>query len=593
MSIEGWITVCTIGLLALALLSNRVGVDITLLCGLVILLIVPVREDDGWRFGVIAAGDAILGFAHPAVLMIGALFVVAAGLEETGGMEVIAQRLLGRPQTTRGAQVRMMGPVAVMSAIMNTTPVVAMYLPIISDWSRKLRMSPSKLLMPLSFAAILGGTCTMIGTASNVTVTELHKTYLDSAGIAESAADQFWSVGLVGVPCMIVGLAFVLATSSWLVPARRTVETMADDARRYHVEMTVLADSPIVGRSIEQAGLRHLPGLYLTEIEREQQSVPAVSPDVVIQAGDRLLFAGVLESVVDLRRVRGLVPATDQVEKVAADRRQRTLVEAVVSNGSPLVGRTVRESQFRTVYNAAIIAVHRNAQQVKGKIGDHTGFVKGYRNSPDFYLVSAVERGRPIRHERAWVAIAVLGMLVGLLAFSPFDKVTVALLCAILMIGTRCITGTIARNCINWQVLITIGAALGIGRAMSDTGAAAFLAHEILALLGDAGPRLTLAVVFLLTSVFAQIMTNNGAAVLMFPLTMAIVKERGFSPDPFVISLMIAAACNFMTPVGYQTNLMVYGPGGYRFTDFMRLGLPLTIIVGGVCIILAPLVYPI
>lgn len=380
----------------------------------------------------------------------------------------------------------------------------------------------------------------------------------------------------------------------------------------------------VVGQSIEAAGLRALPGLYLSSIERGGVELPAVGPDEVLQAGDRLEFVGIVESVVDLLKIKGLVPATDQVAKVDADRRDRMVVEAVVSADAPFVRKTVRASQFRTRYNAAIIAVHRGAQRVKGKIGDivlqpgdtlllstHRGFVPSNRNSGHFYLVSHVERAKDVRHERAWVAVGIMVLLVLLLTV-PASKVAgllngmmglglperdvspiiAAFVCATLMVFTRCCTGTLARANMNWQVLIVIGAALGIGKAMTQTGAAAGIAHGLMEVVGGLGPRAVLLVLLVLTSVFAQLVTNNGAAVLMFPIAMGAAGELGVSPEPFAVALMASAACSFMTPIGYQTNLMVYGPGGYRFSDYLRLGAPLTVLVAILGVLIAPVVFP-
>jgi di/tricarboxylate transporter len=362
-----------------------------------------------------------------------------------------------------------------------------------------------------------------------------------------------------------------------------------------------------VGRTIEQAGLRHLPGLYLSEIERDGQSLPAPSPGTVLEAGDRLSFAGILESVVDLRKIRGLAPATDQVDKLQASQGDRSLVEAVVSHNSPLVGRTVRATRFRTTYNAAIIAVHRNGEQVKAKVGDiklrpgdtllldtHRGFVDGYRNSDDFYLVSAVQGATHIRHDKAKLALALFGAVILALALSSIPPALIALVGAVAMVVSGCVPAGVARTSVNLQVLVVIAAALGLGAALKQSGAADIFAATLLEStqgLGLGG-RSMLLIVTLLTAVFAQVLTNNGAAALMFPVAMATARDLGASPTPFVFVLLMACGLNFMTPMGYQTNLMVYGPGGYRFLDFTRIGLPLTLILAVLAALLAPVFFP-
>ena len=617
---EAWFTIVIIGLVIAALMTNRISVDVAMVGGLTLLMVGDfIFGDVLGRGGVLSVPDAIAGFAHQAVMMIGALFVVAAGLQETGGMQIIAQRLLGRPKTILGAQLRLMGPVALLSGFMNNTPIVAMYLPIVGDWAKKLRISPSKLFMPLSFAAILGGKLTYIGTASNIVVMglfirfladPLEQQWLDALGVTEpSSTVQFWGIAVIGVPTAIAGIVFIALTSKWLLPQRTPAEPVTLDARKYEVEMIVKPDSAIVGKTIEAAGLRHLPGLFLTQIERAGTVLWAVSPNQRIEADDRLAFVGVLESVVDLRKIRGLVPATDQVQKLAIGSQPRMFVEAVVSHNSPLVGRTVRKSKFRGRYNAAIIAVHRNGEHINAKIGDivlkpgdtllldtHAGFVDAYRNSDDFYLVSTVEDSRPVRHERAWLALGILAALIVMLTVTPISPVIAAFLCAMAMITTRCVTGTVARAAINWQVLIVIGCALGMGVALQQTGAADVITHMILDLCARIGvsqnPHAMLFAMFMLAAVFAQLITNYGAAVLMFPIMMATARDLGVRPEPFVFCLMAAAGSSFMSPVAYQTNLMVYGPGRYRFMDYVKLGTPLTLIVAVIACTVAPLFFP-
>ncbi|RMH10898.1 MAG: SLC13 family permease [Planctomycetota bacterium] len=608
---EAWYTLGIVAALVAALASGKMGSDTCMLTALTLLM----------AAGVIDASEAVAGFAHPAVLMIAALFVVATGLSETGAMTALSKHLLGRPKTLPGALLRLTIPVTALSAFMNNTPIVAMYLPIVDDWSKKLNISPSKLFMPLSFAAILGGACTLIGTSTNLAVNSLYIEYFRNHaaeltaqfGLSEpSPTKQFWWISVVGVPGAIVGIGLIALLSGKLLPERRRLNQSGLEGRRYTVEMMVEPGSPLVGQSIEQAGLRHLPGLFLSEIERDGVVRPAVGPDEVLQANDRLVFVGVVESVVDLMKIRGLSPATDQVRKVEGSRAQRTLVEAVVSHNSPLVRRTVRQSQFRTRYNAAIVAVHRGGQRVAGKIGDivlqpgdtlllstHQGFLEANRNSDHFYLVSGIEGAREVRHERAWVAALIMVMLVVLLTVPTqpllgrqIPPITAGFLAATAMIITRCCTGTVARQNINWQVLLVIGAAIGIGRAMEVTGAAQVVADLIFKVVGPLGLHGALAGLFVTTTAFCQLITNKGAAVLMFPITMAVARDMNASPEPFVVTLMVASALSFLTPVGFVTNLMVFGPGGYRFTDYARLGTPLTIAMCVLCVLITPLAFP-
>ncbi|MDG2200730.1 MAG: SLC13 family permease [Phycisphaerales bacterium] len=607
MAFEAWFTLAIIALIIVALISNRIGMDVAMLGGLVVLM----------AAGVVPVGKAIEGFASQAVLMIGGLYVVAAGMRETGAIEIAANRLLGRPASATEAKIRLLGPVALLSGFMNNTPIVAMCIPLVRNWSRRLEISPSTLYMPLSFAAILGGRLTMIGTASNLVVIGLFTQYMtqDHPWIVEMGISTppewvlFFGVGAIGLPCVVLGIIFIILTSRFLLPNRMPADSTPLDARTYQVEMIVQSDAPIAGSTIEHAGLRQLPGLFLSQIDRGGVIMPAVGPEEVLEAGDRLGFVGVLESVMDLRRIRGLEPATDQTTKLSGSTGSRTLVEVVVSANSPLVGHTVRGSRFRTRYNAAIIAVHRQGEKMEGKIGDirlrigdtllldtHVGFLESHRDDPDFYLISKVDESRPIRHDRAMISIGILALMVGLLIGGSHINIPPLLavwISAMLMVFSRSVSGTVARASINLQVLVSIGAAIGLGAALEQSGAASSIVGW---LIGGATemqlhPTVMLLILFVIANALSQLITPYAASVLMFPIVMQAAELLGINPLAYVFTLMIAG-CNFSTPIGYQTNLMVYGPGGYHFLDYAKLGIPLTILVAVICLIVAPAVFP-
>jgi di/tricarboxylate transporter len=316
------------------------------------------------------------------------------------------------------------------------------------------------------------------------------------------------------------------------------------------------------------------------------------------------VFAGIVDSVVDLQRIRGLVPASDQVFKLGVPRPERCLTEAVVSDSCPLVGKSIREGRFRNVYNAAVIAVARNGERIQRKIGDivlrpgdtllleaEPGFVDRQHNSRDFFLVSRLPNSRPLREDRALIAVAILAGMVTVATLEWLPMLQAAMLAAGLLLLTRCITGSAARAAVDWEVLIAIAASLGVGAALEKTGAAQFIAANVIQL-AQGDPWVTLAVVYLVTMVFTELITNNAAAVLIFPIALATSESLGVSFMPFAIAIMMAASASFSTPIGYQTNLMVYGPGGYRFTDYFRVGIPLNLLLAVVTISLAPLVWP-
>jgi di/tricarboxylate transporter len=414
----------------------------------------------------------------------------------------------------------------------------------------------------------------------------------------------------------VVGCLYLIFIGPWLLPDRKAALTMDSDVRQYTVEMQVDAGSPLDGASIENAGLRHLPGMYLAEIERNGSSMPAVSPKEVLRGGDRLLFVGVVESIVDLQRIRGLTPASDDVFQLNHPRPQRCLIEAVVSNSYPFLGVSIRDSKFRSHYNAVVVAVARNGERLHQKIGEivlqpgdtllveaHPNFADQNRNSRDFFLVSALEGSSPPRHELAVTSLAILLTMVlaiGLIdIFSaeikawklPLNSMVCAMIAAVAMVGTRCISISAARKSIEWETLLTIAAAIVLGTAMEKTGVAEQGTRFMLNYAGT-NPWISLAVIYFTALLATELISNNAAAVLMMPFALHTANSLGVSHLPFTIAVMMAASCGFATPIGYQTHLMVYGPGGYQFRDYLKIGVPLDILIGIVTVLITPWVFP-
>ncbi len=599
MAWEGWVTLVTVLLMSYALVRNLAGPDVVLLGGLTLLMTLGLVSD---RFPT--PTQAVADFSNEGLVTIAVLFVVAKGLSLTGAMTIITGSLLGRPRSVVGAQIRLMVPVAGMSAFLNNTPIVAMFIPVVSDWCRKMGFSPSKLFIPLSYAAILGGSCTLIGTATNLVVQGM-VFEAQAQGQLSGVQIGMFTISPVGVPATIVGILYILFVSQKLLPDRRGTSINLAEARRYTVEMLIEPGSGIDGRSIEQAGLRHLPGAYLVEIDRGGDRLVAVGPEQILRGGDRLIFVGVVESVRDLQQIRGLVPATDQVFKLSAPRPDRCLVEAVVSDSCPLAGMSIRAGRFRTVYNAAVIAVYRSGEHLDQKIGDivlrqgdtllietHPRFVEIQRNRRDFFLVSTVAESQPVRHDRAWIALCVLAVMVILASTNAMRLLNAALLAAGTMVLTRCCSAQDARNSVDWRVLLVIGSALGIGRVLDTTGAASSVAQTLINMLQSWGPRGVLAGVYVVAMLFNSLIGPVGSAALVFPIARAAAEVLHLDFTPFAVSLMMAASASFATPIAYQTNLMVFGVGGYRFSDYIRVGLPLNFLIMAVVVTSAPVIWP-
>lgn len=620
----GWDAWYSLGvvLLVLALLAlTSLSADLVLLSGLTLLFVA----------GILTTSEALSGFANEGMMTVAILFVVAAGVIETGGITWVSNRLFGRPKSVVNALIRMMLPAAGLSAFMNNTPLVAMLIPAVSEWAKKHQIAPSKLMLPLSMAAILGGTCTLIGTSTNLVVNGMLIQAADNELKGPPPANpahrlprglNMFDIAWVGLPASLVGISFVLVSQRWLLPNRQAAIHHVSDPREYTIEMVVAPDSPLIGQSIEQAGLRHLSGLYLAEIDREGAVLPAVGPAERLRALDRLVFVGIVDSVVDLHKIRGLVPAPDQVFKLDVHRSERCLIEAVASGACPIVGQTIRDGRFRSVYDAVVIAVAREGERIRGKIGDivlkagdtllmeaHPSFVERHRNNRDFFLVGRLENSSPPNYERAATALAILlgmvlvvsfGDLLGRIRFGwgawgfhlgGVTMLKAGVVAAALMLITRCCRMDQARRSIDWQVLLAIAASLGIGLALHKTGAAAAVAGSVVNLVGSS-PWLSLVAIYAITLLVTELVTNNAAAAIMFPFALATAKSLDVSPMSFIVAVMMAASAGFATPIGYQTNLMVYGPGGYKFSDYLRIGIPLDLLVFAVTVTIAPLVWP-
>ncbi|TVQ89352.1 MAG: SLC13 family permease [Chromatiaceae bacterium] len=585
---QGWFTL-TVVLGAFVLLARpRTAPDLVTAGALTALLI----------SGVLTPAEALIGFSNPGMITIAVLYVVVTGLTETGAVHWLGQALLGRPRSEARAQLRLMAIAAGCSAFLNTKPVVAIFIPAVTDWARRQRLTLSRLLLPLSYAAIAGGSCTLVGTSTNLIVNGLYIARSDGPGL------RLFDLTWVGLPVVLAVLVFMLTAGRWLLPARGSASASYREVRRYTSEMLIPAGSPLHGKSVETAGLRQLPGLFLVQIERPGRIIPAVSAQEILYAGDRLVFAGILDSVLDVQRTRGLVPATDQVFKLDGPRHDRCFVEVVLARRAPVVGRSVRAGRFRNRYGAVIIAVSRHGERIDRKLGDivlargdtllletRPEFVDQYRNSRDFLIVHPLGDAHPPIHERAPLALAIVVAMVASAAVGLFTLLEAAMLAAGAMLLTRCTSARVARQAPDWQVLIVIAASFGIAAALEQTGAAVLLSGALIELAGGAAWP-ALALFFCAVALVTAIATNSVAAVLMFPVAMDTAALVGASPLPFLMVLMIGASASFATPIGYQTNLMVYNIGGYRFGDFVRIGVPLTLVVGAVSVGLVPLVWP-
>ena len=545
--------------------------------------------------GLISPKTVFEGFADTSMLTVAALYIVAAAMRETGAVDTLGRWILGRATSEKQVMWRMFGFVTPLSAFMNNTPLVAMMIPVLQGWCKTHGVAPSKLLMPLSIFTVIGGTCTLVGTSTNLVVQGLLQRN-------ELPTMSMFDLSWVGIPLAVIGGLYLVFLGSRMLPERRDlIEQFDENKREYLVNLRIEPGCRLTGQTVEAAGLRHLQGLFLVEIIREGEIITPVRPDRRLEEGDVLTFTGLVDTIVELERIPGLVPATDEHLELNTE---RELHEAVISSTSPLVNRNIRDSEFRATYNAAVLAVHRGGERLKGRVGDivlrpgdtlllQTGphFDRAHRNDANFYLVSAVQDARPVRHERAYLA---MGLLVGLIALLTWGvaPVMAAFIIAGVALLTRCIAPNTARQALDLQTLITIAASFGVSEALEASGFVKFVAEHAFTLSQALGPIAILAAIYIMASLMTELLTNTAAAALMFPFAIATSQQMQVSHLPFIMAITYAASLSFLTPIGYQTNLMVYGPGGYRFTDFTKVGAPLNLLTTVVAIVLIPLVWP-
>jgi di/tricarboxylate transporter len=576
MSFDAWLTLAVV-LAMLALLSRDLVPPAAAVLAATVALLVA---------GVIDEEQAFAGFSNSAPLTVAALYVLARAAEKTGLMGPLVGQLLGnRDASGRAALARLLVPSASISAFINNTPLVAMLIPEITSWCEKRNISPSRFLLPLSYAAILGGTITVIGTSTNLVVSGL----LQESGEAPLGLFEITPVGGV---VAVVGLALLIAIAPVLIPERRGAQqTLTEEMREFVVELEVDPGGRLERVSVEDAGLRHLEGVYLVEIERDGQLIAPVPPSTELEGGDRLTFVGQADLVVDLQRTRGL-SSTEGKHLLAVESPRHTFFEVVIGANSPLAGSTLIESDFRARYQAAVVAIHRAGERVKGKLGEvrlqpgdtlillaSPDFRARWREGRDFLMVARLGGPPPSAGRKAPLVGAIAVAVIVLAAFEVLSILELALLAAAAVIATRVLTVGEARNAINLDVIILIAAAFGVGAAIETTGLAQTVADGLVGAFEPLGTIGIILGVVLATTLLTELITNNAAAVVIFPIAIAVAASAGIDPRAMAIAVAITASSSFLTPLGYQTNTMVYGPGGYRFTDYLRAGIPLNLTV--------------
>lgn len=588
MGVEGWLTLAVIGALIVVLARELMPAAVAVLGATVLLLLV----------GVIEADEAFAGFSNEAPIVVAALLVLARAVDVSGIMQPLVTVLFGTTRHGTAILARLLFPLAGMSAFLNNTTLVAMTVPAVLNLSQRRGIPPSRFLIPVSYAAVLGGVITAIGTSTNLTVSGL----LRDSGMEPLSLFELTPVGL---PIAAIGCAVVVLLARRTLPDRGSSrDVMGESGREFTVGMRVTPRGPVDGATVEAAGLRGLQGVFLVEIERDGRIIAPVGPDEMLEGGDLLTFAGRVDDVVDLHRLRGLEAGESrQIQALAGG--SQAFYEVVVGANSDVVGRTLREVGFRARYGAAVLAIHRAGQRIDAKLGEvqlrlgdtllvlaDARFQDRWRDRGDFLLIAPVRGIPPTQSRKAWLVAAIGAGFVVVTGLGLVPILQSSLAVALLLIATRVLTVRQARDAVDLQIVVLIAAAFGLGAAVESSGLGAAIANLLLAVMAPLGVVGALGAILLATMLLTEAISNNAAAVLAFPVAVATAAATGTDPRPFVVAVAMGASLSFLTPIGYQTNLMVYGLGGYRFFDFTRLGIPLNLVCFLLGVVLIPIFFP-
>ena len=546
--------------------------------------------------GLLQTPDMLAVLSNSAPVTIAAMFVLSGALVRTGSlhrlMRVVRARAKQRP--------RLILPLILVlamaaSAFVNNTPVVMVLIPLVIALAGELEQSSSRFLIPLSYAAILGGTCTLIGTSTNLLVD----------GVAQAHGEapfHLFEISLVGIAVAAVCGLFMVTFGPWLLPDRPTLAGLLQGKSQslFLTEALVNEGSPLIGKTIAQIEAFEGRDLSVVDIIRDDYSRRAELAQLTLQPRDRVVLQSSVGEILALKAASGLL--VGGLSPVGE--RPAVVIEALVAPRSRLIGRALRLVRLRRRYGLYVLAVHRHGQSLRGRIADvvpepgDTLLIEGSpedlrRFAEDMGLVNLTAPSeRPFRREKAWIASLTLAGVVLLAAVEVLPIVSLAVIGVAIVLLTRCVDAEEAFGAVDWRLLVLILGMLAVGRSLETTGAVALVVGAAEPLLLGLSPLLVLALAYALTSILTEVVTNNAVAVVVTPVVIGVAATLGFDPRPFVVAVMIGASASFATPIGYQTNTLVYAPGGYRFTDFLKIGVPMNLIAGITTVLVIPLVWP-
>ena len=539
-------------------------------------------------FGILTPKEIMLGFANEQIAIILLLLIIGDMIRKTSVVAILFDRMFRKSRSYKGFMWRMSILVGGFSAFLNNTPLVAIMMPYLYRWGKKNNIPVSKLLIPLSYAAILGGCATLIGTSTNLIVNGLVE---DQTVFPEFKSLGLFDFSIVGVPMIFIGMIYLIFFAEKLLPVRKdAMEEFSAKSKEYMVEIIVRKGSDIVGKSVGEAGLRNLKGLFLAEIIRGSEVIRPVSPATLIMDGDTLLFAGDTQTIVEMIDSNSGL----QLSQVGmfVKKPHTEVLEIVISHNSTLISKTVKETNFRGKYDAAIIAIHRNGEKISGKIGEvilNAGdvllllvgddFNSLSSETLDFYLISKIKDFRKLEWYKVAVLLGGTALAILLYGFGILSLFIGLSFLLIIAMALKIASPKDIHKSLDLNLAIIIALSLALGIAMVKTGLAHIISEYFITAMEPMGGAALLAGIFVITNLLASYITNKAAVALNFPISITVAQDLGLTdPTPFILIVAFAGAANFITPIGYQTNLMVYGPGGYTFKDFMKIGLPLTIL---------------
>jgi len=562
--------------LLLSLYKNFFGAGFTFVIGVTVLGV----------SGILTPREMLHGFANEQIAVIILLLLIGEVIRKSALIDSLFNRFFNRTHTYKGFIAKLIFPVAALSSMINNTPLVAILMPYVHNWGSRNGIASSKLLIPLSFAAMLGGMATLIGTSTNLVVNGMVQ---DQKIIPGFTSLDIFDFAPVGISMIIIGGLYLVFFGYRLLPENKDVkEELSEKPREYIVEVMVNKGSEYHEKSIEQAGLRNLKGLFLAEIYRGEGRISPVGPHTIIKEDDLLIFAGNTHTIADMVENNSNIQPSQL--GMFAKRNKAEVLEVFITPNSSLENKTVKESRFRSRFNAAILAIHRNGEKIGGKIGEvelksgdllllvtGTDFLSLARETNDFFLVDKVRsiEKMPVLQSLLMISGLVTSVVLASLKIVPLFTCLMVFLIVLLL--TKTASPKELYRGLNFNLIFIIALALALGMAMIKTNIAFLISHTFLSVIQPYGIVAILAGIFVITNILASIITNIGAVAIIFPISLSIALELGVNPKPFVLIVAYAAAASFITPIGYQTNLMVYGPGGYTFKDFMRIGWPLSL----------------